>query len=75
MAYVFRPDDGETQQGRAVKRRKVSKRTSNAFSQGKGVAEEFVPLLNGTEAQAAVRQREKLFTEGWDEVHGRVQVR
>jgi len=51
----------------------VSKSTSKSANQSQAVAE-FVPLLNGAEKAAAVRKREQLFTEGWDEVHDRVQV-
>ena len=46
---------------------------SKGASQGDAAAG-FVPLLNGAESQAAVQRREQQFTEGWDEVQGRIQV-
>jgi hypothetical protein len=74
VAYVFHPDDVDARPGRPTKRRKVTKAASKSGGQGQAGAAEFVPLLNGAEAPAAVHQRERLFTEGWNEVHGRVKV-
>ncbi|KAK0383147.1 hypothetical protein NLU13_9060 [Sarocladium strictum] len=73
VAYVFHPDDAEARPGRPAKRRKVSKPNLKTSSQAQA-AMDFVPLLNGAEKPAAVHQRERLFSEGWDEVHGRVQT-
>lgn len=72
VAYVFRPDEGEARPGRPVKKRKVS--MAKCKNQ-EDVAPGFVPLLNGAEPRVAVQKREKHFTEGWNEVHGRIQVR
>ena len=53
----------------------MTKAASRSGGPGQAGTAEFVPLLNGAEAPAAVHQRERLFSEGWNEVHGRVKVR
>lgn len=74
VAFIFNPDaDGEAQQDRAPKRRRVSRQASK--KDGTESSDRlFVPLLNGAEKPECVALRQQLFENGWSKIDGRIQV-
>lgn len=79
VAYIFHPEDSAAP-ARPTKRRRVSKKGTKAQESNEGSSISalgallFVPLLNGAESGACVRQRYQLYEESWAMVHNRIQV-
>ncbi|SPO00853.1 related to origin recognition complex subunit 3 [Cephalotrichum gorgonifer] len=71
-AYIFNPDD-ESPKERPSKRRRVTKKRASSSKGGDSVRKsQFVPLMDGKEAEYGVRRREELFEECWSLVEARI---